>query len=177
MPVHKSKRVTQGDAPTRAEKTCADWCDAFLAVLATNANVTKACEAVGIARKTAYEHRSKDADFAAEWDDALEAATDLLEHEARRRAMDGTEKPVYQGGELVGYVREYSDALMTLLLKAHRPKRFRERMDLTGADGGPLKFESMTPEDRKARIAELLAKREGEPAAKDTEAGDAADAA
>ena len=54
---------------------------------------------------------------------------DDLELEARRRAVEGTERPVfYQGGE-VGYVREYSDTLLIFLLKAHRPNKFRERVE------------------------------------------------
>jgi hypothetical protein len=38
---------------------------------------------------------------------------------------------MYQGQKVAEKViREYSDSLMTLLLKAHRPERYRERFDI-----------------------------------------------
>ena len=40
------------------------------------------------------------------YDEALEIGIDELEEAARRRAVDGVAKPVYQGGELVGTVRD-----------------------------------------------------------------------
>jgi len=58
------------------------------------------------------------------WNDAAEIGTELLEQEAQRRAFHGTLKPVFQKGECVGYVREYSDNMLSLYLKrrqvAHR---------------------------------------------------------
>ena len=111
-----------------------EWAPLFLEILSDTSNVSEACRSVGIGRTTAYEHYHAEPDFAAAWDEAVETGTDALELEARRRAKDGIEKPVYQGGELVGTVREYSDTLMIVLLKAHRPEKFRERsqVDLSG---------------------------------------------
>ena len=53
--------------------------------------------------------------------------TDALEDEALRRAFHGSERPVFQGKELVGYVRDYSDTLLIFMLKARRPEKYRER--------------------------------------------------
>jgi hypothetical protein len=39
------------------------------------------------------------------WDEAVEVATDALEREAWRRAVEGFDEP----GEVVGYVKKYSD--------------------------------------------------------------------
>jgi hypothetical protein len=48
-------------------------------------------------------------------------------------------KPVYQQGMLVGHVQEYSDGLLTLLLKAKRPSEFRDgERETGGASGGVL---------------------------------------
>ncbi|NJK43953.1 MAG: terminase [Pleurocapsa sp. SU_196_0] len=102
----------------------------FLKTLATTASVSAASKAAKIDRKTAYEWRQKDAPFAEAWDDALETSISSLETEARRRALKGTSKPVYQGGELVGSIQEYSDTLMIFLLKAHRPNVYRERVSV-----------------------------------------------
>lgn len=112
----------------------------FLEALEKTASVTKSCELSAIARRSVYEWRDDDEEFRAKWDAALELGTDALEDEAIRRAMHGTDKPVYQGGELVGHIREYSDTLTIFMLKARRPDKFKERTahELTGKDGAPL---------------------------------------
>ncbi len=59
---------------------------------------------------------------------------DILEAEAFRRAVEGVEKPVgWYKGEPGGYVREYSDVLLMFQLKALRPEKCRERVDLRGS--------------------------------------------
>lgn len=75
-----------------------DWKPAFLAALRSLPVVARACEAVGIARRTAYDARDASEEFAAAWDDAMEHGVDLAEAEAFRRAVQGYEEPVvYQG--------------------------------------------------------------------------------
>jgi hypothetical protein len=106
------------------------WRPAFLEALAGSANVRAACAAAGVGRSTAYDHRGRDGRFAEAWDDALDEACDVLEAEARRRAVKWTERPVYQGGERVGAVREYSDTLLIFLLKANRPEKYRDSYDI-----------------------------------------------
>lgn len=64
-------------------------------------------------------------------------AADRLEREAWRRAVEGWEEPVYPKGQLVGTVRLYSDTLLALLLRAARPKRYREQVDLASESGRP----------------------------------------
>ena len=70
--------------------------------------------------------RRRSEDFAAQWDEALEEGTDLLDAEARRRAVTGIDKPVYYKGKVVGSITKYSDRLLMFLLKAHRPQKFRD---------------------------------------------------
>jgi hypothetical protein len=84
----------------------------FLAALAAGWSVTKAAEAIGIARRTAYDWRDTDDDFAALWDEAVEAGTDLLEDEAVRRAVEGVPRPVFYQGQICGSIQEYSDFLL-----------------------------------------------------------------
>jgi hypothetical protein len=103
----------------------------FLGHLAETANVTASAIIAGFDRRTAYEHRIIDAEFAAAWEDALDQATDTLEAEARRRALEGCREPVvnkdglvYDENQVPMYVQKYSDTLMITLLKAHRPSRF-----------------------------------------------------
>ncbi|MFA6358572.1 MAG: hypothetical protein WCY09_07955 [Candidatus Omnitrophota bacterium] len=78
--------------------------------------------------------------------DATDEAGDIMEAEARRRAVDGVEKPVFgslgqgQGSGEVGRVQEYSDTLLIFLLKGARPEKFRERSstEISGPGGKPL---------------------------------------
>lgn len=112
----------------------------FLETLRATGNVTGAAAAAGVSRTCAYEHRAADEAFAAAWKEAEEIATDALEAEARRRAIEGVEEPVYYLGKECGRVRKYSDRMLEILLKAHRPGKFRENvsMEHSNPDGSPL---------------------------------------
>ena len=100
---------------------------AFLTALATGASVSAACCAAKFGRRRAYDWRDADEAFAAEWEDALEAGTDLMEDEMRRRAVEGVDEPRFHDGEICGYVRKYSDTLLIFMLKARRPDKYKER--------------------------------------------------
>jgi len=107
----------------------------FLAALRAGASVAAACRSIGLSRQQCYEYREQDADFAAEWDAAVEHGTDLLEDVALRRATAGTQRNVYFGGRVVGQDVEHHDTLLIFLLKARRPEKYRERFDLSNSDG------------------------------------------
>ncbi|MCC6530941.1 MAG: hypothetical protein IT531_00190 [Burkholderiales bacterium] len=119
----------------------------FLSALAEGLSVTLSAERACIGRDTAYDWRARDAEFLRAWESAIEQGTDLLEDEARRRAVDGIPNPVYQGGQRVGTVQMYSDRLLELLLRARRPAVYRERQSVehSGPNGGPLQHESVEP--------------------------------
>ena len=70
----------------------------------------------------------------------------VLEPEAIRRAVEGVEKPVYQGGELVGYVREYSDTLLIFLLKGGKPHKYRENIKIDSEVQVTISIEQRTRE-------------------------------
>lgn len=94
----------------------------FVEQLVKGQTITAAAKASGICRRTAYSWRESDKTFAEAWDDALEIGTEKLETEATRRALEG------------------SDTLLIFLLKARRPKVYRERVstEVSGPDGQPL---------------------------------------
>lgn len=102
------------------------WIPHFLAALAEYGNVSKAAKKAKVSRAVVYEERASDSDLANAWDAALKIGTEALEDEARRRAYEGTLKPVYQGGEKVGAIREFSDTLLIFLLKSHKPEVYRD---------------------------------------------------
>ena len=108
------------------------WRDRFLDALRVKGNVRESCAVANISRAVAYEARATDEAFAAAWANALDEAADVMEAEAWRRGVEGVDEPVYgrvgkdRDGE-IGTVRKYSDSMLALLLKAHKPEKYRER--------------------------------------------------
>jgi len=109
----------------------------FLASLSETANIKRACERAGVGRMTVYDRRNNDPKFAAAMSGAIEEAVDLLEEEARRRAL------------------EDSDVLLIFLLKAHRPAVYRENVKIehSGPNGKPIETRGKVTHD----IASILA--------------------
>jgi hypothetical protein len=102
---------------SRARTRLGHWRATFLKTLAKTPSVTMAAKAAGIPRRTAYDHREKDPEFAQAWDDALNQSLDALEHEVYQRALK-------------------DDAQLAMfLLKAHRPAIYRERIEAAVAGG------------------------------------------
>jgi DNA-dependent RNA polymerase auxiliary subunit epsilon len=99
----------------------------FLNWLEQYASVTRAAKKAKVPRSNIYEWLKSDADFKSKFDDACELAVAALEDEAVRRAHEGTVRPVYQQGKKVGGVREFSDTLLIVLLKARAPEKYKER--------------------------------------------------
>ena len=113
----------------------------FIEHLRQCGNVTQSAELVAVTRRCVYAHRDLHEDFAKEWDDAIEEAVDRLEQEAWRRAHAGFDEPIIFKGIDTGIrITRYSDQLMTLLLKSHRPEKYRERTstELSGPGGKPV---------------------------------------
>lgn len=104
--------------------------EAFLGAFEETGMVTAACEMVGVGRSTVYEERQRNEDFAVAWADVEERSTERMEAEAYRRAVEGTSEPVVSAGEIVTHVQKYSDSLLQFMLKARRPEKYRERMDV-----------------------------------------------
>jgi hypothetical protein len=114
----------------------------FLTTLSQGGTVTAAAEKANIGRRTVYDWKEADPDFAAQFEDAYQRGIAVLEDEAVRRAYHGVQRPVYQRGVVAGHVTEYSDSLLMFLLKSRDP-RFRDKatVEMTGAGGGPIKTE------------------------------------
>ncbi len=128
--------------------------EAFFAALAETANVSKACAAIAVSRRTAYNWRESDPVFAAGWDRAMKAAVLGLEDEAHRRAFEGVDKPVFYQGDECGTIREYSDTLAIFLLKAHNPEKYRENSKVELEAN--IRVNDMTDDEIRAEIAALV---------------------
>jgi hypothetical protein len=122
------------------------WRPKFIAALRNSGNVRAACQQAGVPRRTAYRHKARSPEFADDWDEAVEDACDYMEGEAFRRAMQGVDKPVTVAGERE-VIKDYSDSLLMFLLKAHRPGKFRERVEHTGEGGGPVTLHVVYDDD------------------------------
>lgn len=105
---------------------------AFLAAFRETGNVRLACLAAEVGRSTIYRWL-EEPEYREAFDLAKEDAADILEAEAKRRAVEGVEEPVgWYKGEAGGVVRKYSDSLMIFLLKGLRPDVYRERIQVQG---------------------------------------------
>jgi DNA-directed RNA polymerase specialized sigma24 family protein len=90
----------------------AAWQPVFLAAIRDTGNVRLAAQAAGVDRTTPYVTARRDPAFAAAWQAAEQDAIDVLEATARKRAL------------------ESSDQLLMFLLRAHRPEKYRDTVDL-----------------------------------------------
>lgn len=125
---------TELNTSTRASNDL--WKPAFLTVFAETGNATAAAEAAGIAASTPYYAKQVDPEFKQAWETAKLIAADTLRTEAWRRAMTGGRSYKFtKSGEPMlhpetgqaYYEMVYSDALLTLLLKAYAPDEFKDR--------------------------------------------------
>lgn len=121
---------------------------AFLAAYAECGNISRAAEIAKIERRNHYRWLENDPEYPALFKEAEQQACDRLEQEARRRAVEGTLKPVFHKGEQCGVIREYSDTLLIFLLKGALPDKYADRAktELSGPGGGPVEVVFIPPE-------------------------------
>lgn len=105
----------------RATFSFADW----IAAYEQHGTVTAASKAVGISRDTAYRRRRESEEFAAMWDEAERAVTEVLETTLVDIALDGDHKDQVRALEFA--------------LKSRRPEKYREHVKLE--HGGTVNHE------------------------------------
>lgn len=98
----------------------------FFNALSKTGSVSAATRKIGCSPGVPYNRKEKDEQFAQNWENARLIAADHLEEAARARAVDGVDEAVYYLGKIVGYKKNYSDGLLTTLLKANNPTKFRD---------------------------------------------------
>lgn len=129
---HSAMPHGQKDSPAMRE--------AFLSWLRLGATPSRAAKECGLGRTTVFQWKDKDPNFRAAWEEAMQTGTDRIEDEATRRAVDGYDRPVFQQGECVGFVREYSDDLMKFILMARDPARFSKNGQTGVPAGAEINF-------------------------------------
>ena len=116
---------------------------AFLDNLSETGSVKKACEAIKISRNSFYNFRKKNKKFTEQWEEAEKRGVDALIEEARRRAHDGVDEPVYYKGDRIDTIRKYSDVLLMFLIKAKRPE-YRESYQMSVDGNITIKIQKFT---------------------------------
>lgn len=144
----------------------------FLKAYRESGNIKYSCEVAVISRQAYYDWRDHDEAFKVQLPDAIEDAHDTLEFAAYERAVKGVESYVVSMGRMVyeeipaldkegkpklngdgGQImlrgkplveRKYSDSLLITLLKANMPKKYKDKVELTGKDDGPIGVEYVT---------------------------------
>ncbi|MEX0755882.1 MAG: hypothetical protein WD739_09450 [Actinomycetota bacterium] len=148
MPSTRQSSTRQGGskpAPKKRREAEPKWHARFLEVFRDTGNVRLAAQEAGVNRTTVYFARNNDREFRITMDEARDDAVDLLEAEAWRRATKGG-----------------SDTMLTFLLKANNPEKYRERhaFEHSGPGGAPIKVETEDPVAKlKAEVDELAKRR------------------
>ncbi len=135
------------------------WAKPFLEALEETANVSEAARIAGVDHCTPYRDRKRDKAFKKAWEQALERGIATLEIEARRRALHGVERSFHdKDGNVTSTETKYSDSLTMFLLKAHRPKIYRDNitMEMRHSGNVEVRFAGMTVEEKKTEIADRL---------------------
>ena len=126
-----------------------------LRCLAKGFTTEEAFRRTGLKRSTFYDWRKADLGFDKAVVDAIEAGTDFLEDEVRRRAVEGDLVPIgFYKGEPSAHVVQRSDTLLMFLLKGRRPEKFRENYQVELS--GKLELDDMSDKQLKERLAEVL---------------------
>lgn len=95
-------------------------------MLESGATLALAARAIGVSRQALHKHRQGHPDFDAELAEAIEVSIDVQEAELYAISLG---RKTADKGQITALI--YS-------LKNRRPDRWRERHEITGADGAPL---------------------------------------
>lgn len=118
------KRQLKYDDPLNVE-TRARFLHSLTEGWSVASSIRRATGRVGVVR-TFYQWRADHPDFAAAWEEAYSFGTSVFEDEARRRAVEGWNEPVFRGDGQVGEIRKFSDRLLEFMLVS-RDERYNPR--------------------------------------------------
>lgn len=131
-----ARRSTEYSGVTKDRYLRLGWTRFFLERLRATGNIAQSCKDTGISRGSITYLRARDKDFITAMDEAHDDAMDMLEEEARRRAVEGDRSYRFniKGDPLIHpetgkpyYEVQRSDRLLITLLQAGRPDKFRDR--------------------------------------------------
>lgn len=111
------------------------WASRYINALEAIGVPATAAKVAGVTKRMVLEYAQQCREFEYECEQAEERFNDVLELEAIRRARDGIDKPIYFKGELVGHERQYSDTLMSQLLKGRRARVYGDKKEVNFTGG------------------------------------------
>lgn len=110
----------------------------FLESVRRTGLVAKSARAAGTNSRRIKSECEVDKEFAADMQESLLIYAESIQEELHRRAVEGVEEDVYFQGAVCGTKINYSDSLLTTLVKAKSPE-FREKLSVdTTIHGGVL---------------------------------------
>lgn len=125
-------------AQPRSNSITPDLQRAFVAHLAATGLVTSAARHIGRSMEALYKLKQKPGakGFARAWDRAVQMGVERLEDTALARAIEGSERKLYRGGELVGTERFHNEALVMFFLRNRLSDRYSPHAHI--APGHPV---------------------------------------
>lgn len=109
------------------------WRSPFIRAYGRCGNISAAAAHVGVTPKTVYQTIQRDPALRPALDQARDEYADRCEEAVDRRAFWGVERPVFQGGVLVGHTVEYSDKLAEVRLRSMRRSAYSDQPPGQGA--------------------------------------------
>lgn len=110
----------------------------FLEAVRRTGLIVQAARSAGTNSRRIKKECEDDKEFGVDFQEALMDYAESCQKELHRRAIDGVTEDVYFQGVVCGQKQNYSDALLTTLVKAKSPE-FREKLSVdTTIHGGVL---------------------------------------
>lgn len=123
-----------------------DWAHAYFASYIGPdglGNIARACRQAGITKHVRDNRLTNDTGFREAHNDADNELRSAFEYVLTDRVLNGTPRPVFQRGILVGHVREVDNRLLQWTLERLMPEKYHlaTKFELSGADApGAFKF-------------------------------------
>lgn len=124
-----SKKREKRGRQRKPRSEAGEWKDVFLSVLRQMPVIRVACERSGVSRKTVYQWRERDAEFAKAWDEAREDGIDRIEEHVMAQALNDN---ITAG---------------IFLLKSLRRNVYGEKLEHSGTGGQPNPVRIYLPEN------------------------------
>ncbi len=122
-----------------------DWAHRYFAAYCGQAGlgtIKRSCRVAKIDKNMRTRRLEDDELFRIVHEAADEELREAFEYVLTDRVLNGVEKPVYQGGRMVGMVREVDNRLLQWVLERLMPEKYNldTRLGASGS-GGPAEFE------------------------------------
>lgn len=125
--MNEEDKIQQKSTPPKKRLSGRKLQAAFLAAYEECGQISAAALMAGMDRTTHYKWMREDGSYVERFEESHMVYVDNMEAEARRRAVEGVEIPIYYMGRKVGHKKMFSDTLLIFLLKGELPDKYKER--------------------------------------------------